>query len=284
MVDIFLSYSREDREIMQQIRHRLQAAGLSVWTDDNLAPGTPSWVRAIEKALDSAGCMVVLFSPFSKQSDWVREELDYARHQQRRIFPVLVAGDEGSSVPFGFSTTNWVDIRFDMEQPIEHLIVAIHDFLGERQTGGSGRAQQYRDFWTSLLQRSEGKTHLFARVSPGPDNWISTGAGRTGLSYGYVLTRDSAVVDFYIDTGDKGKNKALFDALFRHKEAIEADFGESLDWQRLDDNRASRIRKIVGSRRSFLDQAQWHDLQDALIDAMIRLDRALRQRFLDLES
>ena len=43
MATIFLSYSREDSKVMQQVKEALQDAGVSVWTDEKLTPGTPDW-------------------------------------------------------------------------------------------------------------------------------------------------------------------------------------------------------------------------------------------------
>ncbi|HQY93273.1 MAG TPA: toll/interleukin-1 receptor domain-containing protein [Caldilinea sp.] len=50
-VDIFLSYSRLDRAQMHVVQDVLRQAGFSVWIDEGLEPGTPSWEAAIEEAL-----------------------------------------------------------------------------------------------------------------------------------------------------------------------------------------------------------------------------------------
>ncbi len=131
MNHIFLSYSRRDTDMMQRLRDDLRRAQLAVWTDENLKPGTPSWKQAIESALDAAGCVVVILSPDAKGSKWVKEELNYAENQELRIFPVLVAGDEKSAVPFGFSASQWVDIR-DLEtcnRGVMSLISSLCNYL-----------------------------------------------------------------------------------------------------------------------------------------------------------
>ena len=48
-------------------------------------------------------------------------------------------------------------------------------------------------------------------------------------------------MELYIDTEDKERNKAAFDALFAQREQIEQKIGSALNGERLDDKRASRI-------------------------------------------
>lgn len=111
MGHIFLSYSRADTDLMQRIRDDLRAQGLEVWTDEAMQPGEPSWQDAIQNAIDDAGCMVVVLSPSAKQSRWVKEEMRYAEAQDVQIFPILAQGSAKRSVPFGFLTAQWVDVR-----------------------------------------------------------------------------------------------------------------------------------------------------------------------------
>ena len=108
---IFLSYARKDVTLMQRIKQTLIASGLSVWTDEGISPGTPLWDAAIEKALENAGCMVVILTPNVKDAGGVRAEIHYARIHDVLIFPVLAEGSEIDSVPWSLSGTQWIDIR-----------------------------------------------------------------------------------------------------------------------------------------------------------------------------
>src|SRR5690348_2612570 len=109
--DIFISYGREDMPLMQQVEKALHEAGFTIWTDRGIAPGSPSWKAEIEKAILDARCIVVLFSPDSAESRWVRAELDYADAQRKPIYPLLVRGDATKAVPFGFTSYQWIDVR-----------------------------------------------------------------------------------------------------------------------------------------------------------------------------
>lgn len=109
--DIFLSYSRKDARVMRRLFADLKAAGFTMWTDEDLTPGAPSWMQAIETAIRSSGCMVVIMTPDAKKSPWVERELTHASAFGIPIFPLLARGDEKSSVPLILSSHQWADIR-----------------------------------------------------------------------------------------------------------------------------------------------------------------------------
>lgn len=96
---VFMSYSRTDEEVMRRITAFLRKQGMKVWVDnEKLVPGTPIWETEVEKAIISASAVIVILSPDSKESVWVRREISYAEQYSKRIFPVLVRGDEDSSI------------------------------------------------------------------------------------------------------------------------------------------------------------------------------------------
>lgn len=132
-----------------------------------------------------------------------------------------------------------------------------------------------KKFWTALIEKSKGKTSLFAERKPGIDSWIGIGAGKSGVTYNYVILLKRANIELYIDTGDQITNKTYFDKLVAKKEDIEKSFGGPLEWQRMDDKRASRIRYIIEGYGLY-DENHWADLHEKMINAMIRLERSLK--------
>jgi hypothetical protein len=97
--DVFLSYSRKDKDTMQRLRDGLRQAGIIVWTDENLKVGTPAWEAAIQEAIENANCLIVLLSPDSKKSKWVGREIAYAENFKITILPVLISEKEKESIP-----------------------------------------------------------------------------------------------------------------------------------------------------------------------------------------
>lgn len=92
-MQVFLSYSEADREFARKLSSQLSKRGLQVWDpSDHLFPGD-NWPLKIGEALQESKAMVVLLSPDSMKSEWVRREIEYALGDQNykgRLFTVLV--------------------------------------------------------------------------------------------------------------------------------------------------------------------------------------------------
>ena len=85
----------------------------TVTRDGALVAGTPSWKKAIERAIKNARAVVVFLSPYSADSEWVERELDYARAQDVPIFPVIVRGSKKDAVPLSLINAQWVSLSSD---------------------------------------------------------------------------------------------------------------------------------------------------------------------------
>jgi hypothetical protein len=90
LADVFISYSREDQELIQSLAESLQAEGFSVWWDRNIGGGA-EFARAIERELSAAKTVLVAWSTASIGSHWVRDEADYARGEDK-LLPLSLDG------------------------------------------------------------------------------------------------------------------------------------------------------------------------------------------------
>ena len=121
----FLSYSREDTAKQKRIVRELRERGINVWVDiENLTPGTPTWEREIEKAIRGSTGIVVLLSPESNNSEWVRREISFGEQHRKRIFPVLIEGDDHTSTPLRLVSHQRVDLRTKFESGLDELAAA----------------------------------------------------------------------------------------------------------------------------------------------------------------
>jgi hypothetical protein len=100
MAAIFLSYKRADAARAAQIVSLLEDEGLSVWWDTSLSAGE-RWDAVLEREINAAGCVVVIWSRSSVDSanaHWVHTEAN--RGLERGVLvPVII---EGVAPPFAF--------------------------------------------------------------------------------------------------------------------------------------------------------------------------------------
>jgi DNA/RNA endonuclease G (NUC1) len=87
VVDIFVSYTHIDRERVRPLVELLEAEGWTVWWDRGIVPGEP-WLPELEAEIAKARAMVVVWSPTSVKSQWVRHEAGRGL-EQRALVPVM---------------------------------------------------------------------------------------------------------------------------------------------------------------------------------------------------
>jgi TolB-like protein/Flp pilus assembly protein TadD len=103
--DIFLSYNREDQAVAKRVAEAFEAAGMSVWWDQTLRSGE-TYDEVTEAALRGAKAVVVLWSPRSVASHWVRAEATIA-HRARTLVPATI---EACDKPVMFELTQTADL------------------------------------------------------------------------------------------------------------------------------------------------------------------------------
>lgn len=132
-----------------------------------------------------------------------------------------------------------------------------------------------RDFWIEVIAACQKKTSLYGNISPSIHSWIGAGSGVRGVGLNFSATQTYGRAEVYIDRGDQAENKAVFDLLYSMKDSIEAKFGGELVWERLDAKRACRIK--AEAEGNVFDKDNWPVMIDFMVDAMVRLENAIRQ-------
>lgn len=134
------------------------------------------------------------------------------------------------------------------------------------------------DFWTKLLEKARGKTNLHSNVSPSKDNLITAGAGiKSGMGWSYSITMSKGSVELFIDRGPDKKDETdeIYEKILNNREKIENQFGEPLIWDKVEGRRVCRIKSIcnIGGLKN---EDLWDQIQEDLIDRMIRLEKLLK--------
>jgi hypothetical protein len=130
MSDIFISYANADRGKAKDIAEALVEQGFSVWWDRSILPGK-TYDTVIENALDTANCIIVLWSHKSVSSDWVRTEASEGK-QRGILIPVLIERDVRIPIEFRrMQAADLIDWAGKLPHPgFDMLLNAIAGILG----------------------------------------------------------------------------------------------------------------------------------------------------------
>jgi hypothetical protein len=149
MPQLFISYSRKDIAFVRRLAGDLENAGFTVWWDVSDLRGGDDWVRVIPEAIEASDTFIVVLSPNSAVSEWVRKEYTQALYLRKRIIPVMLAR---TTVPFALNTINYIDFTAEDEYAAS-LNALLRDlgYTGEPVTPASTRPLLLRRLAVPLL-------------------------------------------------------------------------------------------------------------------------------------
>lgn len=140
------------------------------------------------------------------------------------------------------------------------------------------REKAYITFYSKLLDEFRKKADFQIRdVSPDGASWIvietiPRGEASNG-SFNFSFSRDKQLrVELYLDLANQEQTKAVFDKLFHQRDEIESHVGR-IEWERLDNRRASRIAMYHDGHIS--DEKKHLELRKWAVDAMIKFHKVM---------
>ena len=143
--------------------------------------------------------------------------------------------------------------------------VAGAESLSEKQSA-------YRSFFQELIDELRTKHRFTNAKAAGSMNWYAFASGISECRYVVTFTSDGRLrAELGIDSSKRELNKAIFDELFSRREEFDAAFGEPLEWDRLDQLRASRI--AVYRPDSSIMAAPAEELRDWAIENLLRFKK-----------
>jgi len=125
---VFISYRRSqpDIDFVETLSKLLRAqSGVSVWLDSQEIKLGESWQKSIDQALRNADVVVLVLSPASSESEWVRNEIGLARKLDKVIIPILIAGEASSIEMLNLRDVQFVDARQNYENAISSLVTTL---------------------------------------------------------------------------------------------------------------------------------------------------------------
>jgi hypothetical protein len=76
---------------VKKLLQYLREEGLSVWADDQIDYGDRWWKTIVEN-IRSCVAMVVVMTPSSEESKWVKHEILFADEENKLLCPLLLKG------------------------------------------------------------------------------------------------------------------------------------------------------------------------------------------------
>ena len=181
MPQIFLSYCRDDQAIARRFAEGLQREGFDVWWDQALNAGQ-NFDQVTERALKEARAVVVLWTPRSVESRWVRSEATLA-DRYGTLVPAML---EPCERPIMFELTHTADLhgwKGDANDPRwQSFVAGLHsmvsgDGIADRAAGAASRARptgsgrglirDRRMRWAAVAVCALGAAGLAAWLLPG---------------------------------------------------------------------------------------------------------------------
>lgn len=153
MADVFVSYAHANLGPVKRICSGLEQSGFKLWWDDQLKAGD-DFALVIERELDAAGCVVVVWSQAARNSLWVRAEATEALDANKLAQVKL----DGVKPPLPFTVLEMLDLRHwqggRSDAPWPRLEVAARTLAGGNRPTLDERAFQgpaLQDFGSSAL-------------------------------------------------------------------------------------------------------------------------------------
>jgi WD40 repeat protein len=125
--DVFISYSRKDRDFVRRLDEALQASGREAWVDWEGIRPTEEFMQAIYGAIEGADTFVFVLTPDSVASEVCKREIAHAAAQNKRMVPIIARDVDAKAVPEPLAKLNWVFCREtdDFENAAAVLISAL---------------------------------------------------------------------------------------------------------------------------------------------------------------
>ena len=123
--EVFLSHSSRDRKLAAKIAAVVRTHGIPVWYSATNIVGAQQWHDEIGAALKRCDWFIIILSPNSVKSKWVKRELLFALNDDRfkdRIVPILCKTCDLDQLSWTLSNFQLVDFTRGEEKGYRALM------------------------------------------------------------------------------------------------------------------------------------------------------------------
>lgn len=143
-LEIFLSHAHQDQKFADRVVRILRRHRLHVWYSRKHIIGARRWHDEIGRALARCDWFVVILSPHSVRSDWVRHEVAFVLRAGfgDRIVPLLYRKCDPTKLSWVLPEYQFVDFTKDVERGFAELLRVWRLKYPARRTGTKPRSRR----------------------------------------------------------------------------------------------------------------------------------------------
>ena len=121
---VFISYAHEDKDVAREIADSLAEDGTNLRFDEwEIYEGDSLVEQIFEKGLKDCAVFVILLSPKSVSSDWVRAELDIAIvNRIRKVTQLVPMIIEDCEIPTSLRALRWLQLKNGLDNVVEEIV------------------------------------------------------------------------------------------------------------------------------------------------------------------
>jgi len=203
MADIFVSYASKDRDLVKPLVEALMADGWSVWWDLRIGAGA-TFDREIERELDAAKCVVVVWSKNAIDSEYVRNEA-HEGYDQNKLVPLRI---DDVKPPLAFrrlqvaDLVEWPTSHGDLEMLRNSIRICIQGADTEPQGTQESAPPKTAEVATTSTLRVGLSKHMLTSLEPfGAVGFLSIETDGHDSIKGFVESVEEAVCELLVSAG-----------------------------------------------------------------------------------
>ena len=243
---VFISYSHEDKEFVEQLAFQLVAHRANVWLDKWELSVGDSIINKIQDAIKTASALLIILSRSSVESEWCKKELTSGllRELEERRVVVLPIVIDDCEIPLFLRDKLYADFRTNKDEAFVMVLQSIAKVTSD-SLGRLTSPEFFVDWATDWGFHKNGRFFLrIILVEQGEDQPI------TCLSEIMIIANEEATKK-YFETSKKHNDRF---ARLEVIESLSSSIEKGLEIRmRLDDNHEKRSEyKISDGDNSYL--------------------------------
>ncbi|MBO5806327.1 MAG: TIR domain-containing protein [Tidjanibacter sp.] len=121
-MDVFISYSRKDKEQAEALCGALAEAGVDYWIDRSEIHGSANFLTEITRNIKACKVLIFIASANSAASEFTQKEILYALKRKKPIIPYKIGEfqfEDNDELDFVFTNVQWVESLEEVVRSLE---------------------------------------------------------------------------------------------------------------------------------------------------------------------